>query len=98
VSDAAFWDVGTTSDYWQTSRAFATAETGGKMPAGRGTRIGSSARVTRSILWDDVEVGNGCTVDECIVTDGVRVPAGSRHVRQVLVCGRDGQAMASPYD
>jgi NDP-sugar pyrophosphorylase family protein len=98
VSNAAFWDVGTTSDYWQTSWAFAVAETGGEMPAGRNTRIDSSARVAHSILWDDVDVGEGCTVDECIVTDGVRLPAGSRYVRQVLVRGRDGQAKASPHD
>jgi mannose-1-phosphate guanylyltransferase len=98
VSNAAFWDVGTTSDYWQTSWAFAAAESGGEMRAGRNARIDASARVAHSILWDDVDVGEGCTVEECIVTDGVRLPAGSRHVRQVLVRGRDGQVTASPHD
>jgi mannose-1-phosphate guanylyltransferase len=98
VSNAAFWDVGTGSDYWRTSWAFAAAEAGGEMPAGRNTRIDSSARVARSILWDDVDVGKGCTVDGCIVTDGVRLPAGSSYVRQILVRGRDGQVIASPHD
>jgi mannose-1-phosphate guanylyltransferase len=98
VCDAAFWDVGRTSDYWRMSLAFAAQESGGEMPSGRGTRIDASARVTGSILWDDVDVGKGCTVDRCIVTDGVRVPPGSRHVRQILVRGPDGQVMASPDD
>ena len=32
------------------------------------------ARVTRSILWDDIDVARGAVLDECLVTDGVRVP------------------------
>ena len=46
-------------------------------------RIDATARVTRSILWDDIEVGPDCTLDECIVTDGVRVPPGAIY-RRVL--------------
>jgi len=40
-----------------------------------GARIHPTARVDASILWDDVEVGAGSSLRECIVTDGVRVPA-----------------------
>ena len=39
---------------------------------GRGVRIDPTARVSRSILWDDVEIGERRVLDECIVTDGVR--------------------------
>ena len=38
-------------------------------------RIDASARVERSILWDDVVVEAGAMLKECIVTDGARVPA-----------------------
>ena len=38
-------------------------------------RVDASARIERSILWDDVVVEAGAMLDECIVTDGVRVPA-----------------------
>ena len=81
--DAAFRDIGTVSDYWTTSFALL----GGRPPElayGNRTRVDSSAHVTQSILWDDVEVGAEAVVDECIVTDGVKVPPGSVHRRSVL--------------
>ena len=81
MCEARFWDVGTVADYWNTSFAF----TSDGHARGRRASVDPSARVTRSILWDDVEVGAGCTLDECIVTDGVRVPAGAAYRRSVLV-------------
>ena len=94
VCDAEFWDVGTPADYWRMSRAF-MARQGALAPA-RG-RIDASARVAGSILWDDVAVGRGATVDECIVTDGVVVPDGAHYRRAVLVRGDDGP-MTSPLN
>jgi mannose-1-phosphate guanylyltransferase len=44
---------------------------------GARTRIASDARIEDSVLWDDVEVGANARIRRCIVTDGVRVPAGS---------------------
>jgi NDP-sugar pyrophosphorylase family protein len=97
VSEARFWDVGTLSDYWTTSAAFRQPEDAGGTTVGRRVRIDSSARVTRSILWDDIEVEAGVTLDECIVTDGVRVPAGSNHRRAVLMRSTtDGEPRISP--
>jgi mannose-1-phosphate guanylyltransferase len=96
VSDAAFYDVGTPADYWRTSHAFAAAEGRIFSSPGRGTRIDPSARVTGSILWDDVEVGAAAQLDECIATDGVTVPAGASHRRQILVRGEDGRLLVSP--
>jgi NDP-sugar pyrophosphorylase family protein len=98
VSDAAFFDVGTAADYWRTSQAFAKAEGRTEPPAGRGTQIDPTARVTQSILWDDVTVDAGAQLDECIVTDGTRVPSGASHRRMILVAGDDGLALASPLN
>jgi mannose-1-phosphate guanylyltransferase len=81
ISDAAFFDVGTPADYWRTSQAIASAE---------GTSFGPS------ILWDDVVVGAGAHLDECIVTDGVSVAAGASHRREILVRGEDGRTLSSP--
>ena len=97
VCHAAFWDVGTPTDYWTTSMAFASADPGDQLRPGRGSTIDPTAQVTRSILWDDVEIGAACRLDTCIVTDGVRVPAGASHVRQILVRGDDGKVTAFPY-
>lgn len=96
VSDAAFADVGTPGDYWRTSQALAAAERNTRANAGRGTRIDGSARLTQSILWDDVEVGAGVQLDECIVTDGVQLPPGATHRREILVRGDDGATRISP--
>jgi mannose-1-phosphate guanylyltransferase len=94
VCDANFWDVGTPADYWRTSQAFLAASAAGSS-TGRNARIDPSARVTRSILWDDVEVGADTAIDECIVTDGVRVPAGAAYQRAILVA-RDGEIAVTP--
>jgi NDP-sugar pyrophosphorylase family protein len=81
-SDARFFDVGTPGDYWRTSLALAGLD----VPLGRGQRvdIADSAQVTRSILWDDVTVASGCRLDECIVTDGVRLRPGTSYRRAIL--------------
>jgi mannose-1-phosphate guanylyltransferase len=99
VCDAAFWDVGTPADYWRTSEAFAATVEPALLDAGRDARLAPSARVSRSILWDDVEVGADAVIDECILTDGVHVPAGSTYRRAVLLRPADGDdPIAFPFD
>ena len=113
ISDAAFFDVGTPADYWRTSQAFAPSTKLGTSPStelgtsrngsagwptGARVTIDASARVTRSILWDDVTVDAGAQLDECIITDGVHVAAGASHRREILVCGEDGQTRVSPLN
>jgi len=97
MCNAEFWDVGTIADYWRTSRAFA-GENGPADVNGRDARIDPSARVMRSILWDDVTVGAGAVVDECIVTDRVRVPAHAEYRHMTLLRGADGDLSASPFE
>ncbi len=96
VCDTAFWDIGTALDYWNTSCAFMRGDGDDWVARGQRLRVEASARVTRSILWDDVEVGPDCTLDECIVADGVRVPAGAHYRRVVLVGAKDGGLRVSP--
>ena len=99
VSDAQFWDVGTQTEYWRTSLAFMRAENAGDTVRGPRVQISASARVTRSILWDDVEVGADATLDECIVADGVHVLPGETYRRQVLVRPKGSQAVVvSPLE
>jgi mannose-1-phosphate guanylyltransferase len=71
---AEFFDIGTPADYLSTSLMLAERE-GVNLVARSGAAIEAGARVDRSILWDDVVVGEGSMLRECIVTDGVRVPA-----------------------
>jgi NDP-sugar pyrophosphorylase family protein len=86
VSGASFFDVGTPADYWRTSQAFGAGDAASPS-IGRNPRIAPTARVTRSILWDDVHVDADAVIDECIVTDGVTVPPGAEHRRKILIAG-----------
>jgi mannose-1-phosphate guanylyltransferase len=91
--DWQFFDVGTPDDYLRTTLAFSTAGS----DVGRHTTIDAAARVTRSVLWDDVEVGPGASLTECIVTDGVRVPAGAVYERAIVMADGD-QLMVTPIE
>ena len=72
-TSAEFFDIGTPADYLDTSLRLADRERHAALPSN--ARVASTARVERSILWDDVVVEAGSMLRECVVTDGVRVPA-----------------------
>ncbi len=84
ISDASFRDIGTPADYLATSAQLAALE-GDRMAAGIRTRVAPSASVRGSALWDDVAIGAGGEIVECIVCDGVHLPEGSRYQRCAIV-------------
>jgi mannose-1-phosphate guanylyltransferase len=96
LATAAFWDIGTVTDYWRTSVVFAGSDVT-QLGRGRNVQIWPGAALTRSIVWNDVIVEEGSTVDECIVTDGVRVAAGSSYRRSVLRATPTG-VTATPFE
>jgi len=96
VSDAAFWDIGTPADYWRTAHSVAAREKRANAFTGRRSAVHPFARVTRSILWDDVDVGPDAAIDECIVTDGVRVAGRAVYRRSILVATPSG-VVATPF-
>jgi NDP-sugar pyrophosphorylase family protein len=89
-TDADFWDIGTPADYWRTSERFP----GGSgrrdgLQIGRGATIDATARIDRSILWDQVVIGAHAVLDHCIVTDGARVAAGAEYRHAIIVRKED---------
>ena len=68
--DTTYHDIGTPLDYYATSMAFAERE--------------GTAAAHRSILWDRVEIGDGATVERCIVTDGAQIPARTAWKDQII--------------
>lgn len=72
-TQADFLDIGTPADYLNT--ALILADRDGLPCAGLNSRVDFSARVERSVLWDDVVVQAGAMLTECVVADGVVVPA-----------------------
>lgn len=88
VCRAAFRDIGTPADLLRTSLDLAAAAGRPDRPRwGRNARVDPSARVTRSVLWDDVTVGAGATVAECVLADGVTIPPGAKYSRCAIVVG-----------
>lgn len=81
---ARFLDIGTGRDYLSTAASVARQE-GRGLDVGTGARVHPSARVHGSLLWDNVSVGAGAEIVDCVVADHVVVPEGARHERQALV-------------
>jgi NDP-sugar pyrophosphorylase family protein len=97
VTDSTFWDVGTVSDYVETSRAFSQKARESSVESSlHPPKIDPTARVVRSILWDDVEVGASSCIEDCIVTDQVKVPAGATYKQMILIRRADGTLKATP--
>jgi ADP-glucose pyrophosphorylase len=62
---------------------------------GRHVHVAGSARVTRSVLWDDVTVGDGAVITECVIADGVRIPDGAAFTRCAIVRGGSDLVVAT---
>jgi mannose-1-phosphate guanylyltransferase len=97
AQEAAFWDVGTVADYWRTSFSLMSPSLPEHGWRDRNVHVHETARIARSILWNDIEIGAGSVLDECIVTDGVQVPAGATYRRSILVRA-NGTISMTPFD
>jgi NDP-sugar pyrophosphorylase family protein len=94
VSDAMFQDIGTPSDLLETSLDLASAAGRESRPLwGARVEVAPSARVTRSLLWDDVTVGADAELHECIVADGVTIPDRDRYERCAIVMTDSGMVV-----
>ena len=72
-TEAAFFDIGTPGDYLSTALAIDERDSAGT--SGARNHIAADARVERSVLWDDVVIGKGALLKECVVADRVVVPS-----------------------
>jgi NDP-sugar pyrophosphorylase family protein len=66
--DAEFLDIGTPADYLATFARIAARE---------GHPLASAEGLKDTVLWDDVVIERGARLERCVITDGVRVPAGA---------------------
>ena len=91
VGDFSFQDIGTPADLLQTSLDLAAAGGRPDRPRwGRNVRVAPSARVSRAVLWDNVTIGDGAIVHECVIADGTQIPPHSHHERCALVATPTG--------
>jgi NDP-sugar pyrophosphorylase family protein len=90
VSDASFQDIGTPGDLLRTALELAAEDGRPDHPRwGEGVRVSESATVERSELWRGVIVENDAHVSDCVVADGVRIPAASHFERCAIVHAPD---------
>ena len=108
TSGATFADIGTAEDYLETCLAVARNEGLGGTLLGARSSLDEGARVSHSVLWDDVRVAGGAVLESCVVTDGAAIPRGVRLERSVVTRGdgrvpgseetRLGELLVSPLD
>lgn len=53
--------------------------------AGANSVISPASEVVDSIIWDNVEVGDGAVVNRCVLADKVTIPAGERIENSIVV-------------
>ena len=94
VVSAAFHDIGTPADYLTTSLALAHEEGLNGPLVGARTSIDPTARLCRTVLWDEVVVERDCELTDCVVGDRVCVPSGSRFEGQAIVAAPDRHQVA----
>jgi NDP-sugar pyrophosphorylase family protein len=82
VTEAEFFDIGTPADYLSTCLRLGTRD------SGFGTRLQDC------VVWEDVDVPDDARLRRCILTDGVRVPAGASW-ENLTVRVAHGELMAS---
>jgi|SoiMethySBSTD1v2_1073268.scaffolds.fasta_scaffold01094_21 NDP-sugar pyrophosphorylase family protein len=87
VCDASFRDIGTPADYLETSLYLAGLE-GDRLASGTRVGIHPTASAVRTAIWDDVTIGAGAKLIECILCDGAVVPAGARYQRCAILPAR----------
>jgi mannose-1-phosphate guanylyltransferase len=83
VSSSSFLDIGTPADCLDSSLELAERE--GPRLVGQKSEIDPDATLVRTAIWDDVSVGAGASLRDCIVGDGARIPAGARFERCAIV-------------
>lgn len=85
-----FHDVGTMTDYLTTSLFMAASEGAAVSLTGQRSQVHPTAKLVRTILWDDVTIDAGCRLTDCIVTDGVHVPRHTVCEHQAILSTPDG--------
>jgi len=93
ICDAPFIEVGTPADYRRVHERLAAADGVSPWIPGARTVVDPTARLDRTILWDDVTIGAGAVLERCVVADRVRVPDGLHATGACLVPWPDGYAL-----
>ena len=84
VGAGDWYELSTLARYLEISLEFMRRE-GMGFTADQGSEINSSASVKDSILWRNVKISSGAKINQCIIADGVQIPANANYERKVIV-------------
>ena len=84
IASGMWNEMSTLSRYLEANMLFCRKQ-GLSLVSGEGSVIEDGAKVERSVLWQRVRVERGASVRECILADGVRIPAGYEIERSAIV-------------
>ncbi|MFN7928015.1 MAG: NDP-sugar synthase [Blastocatellia bacterium] len=84
TGEGDWYELSTLARYLEISLEFMQRE-GLSYTADTGCEIDATAQVTDSILWRNVQVEAGARVHQCVLADGVRIPADAQFARKVIV-------------
>ncbi len=79
-----WYELSTLARYLEISLAFMRRELL-QFTADEGCAIDVTAQVKDSVLWRNVQVEAGAQISQCVLGDGVRIPANTTFARQVIV-------------
>lgn len=84
VGAGDWYELSTLARYLEISLEF-MRRAGLPYTADEGCAIASSAQVSDAVLWRDVRVGAGARVHQCVLADGVSIPANAQVERKIIV-------------
>ncbi len=79
-----WYELSTLARYLEISLEF-MRRAGLPYTADQGCAIDPLAQVLASVLWRDVRVGAGALVHQCVLADGVNIPANAQFERKIIV-------------
>jgi NDP-sugar pyrophosphorylase family protein len=83
--DTPFDDVGTPADYLAAALRLGALDGGASTIEAPAGAIAPSARITRSVVWRDVEIDADVTLEDTIVAGRVHLPRGFTATKSVIV-------------
>lgn len=84
LSTRDWYEMSTVARYLEASLRL-KADANASVVAGASCTIAEGAVVERAVLWNNVTIERGARVRECVIGEGVRLPAGSLLERAVVV-------------
>jgi NDP-sugar pyrophosphorylase family protein len=94
-AESSWYELSTIARYLEISLEFLARE-GRDVVMDEGCEVAGDAHVSRSVFWKHVRVKGGAKLTECVVGDGVTIPAGSEFNRAVIVRAALAKASERP--